>query len=113
MSGLKYHNLYMCIIAQTCLYCKLLQNAAIFFFDFVSLCSDLMATGNPFQTVAMSARRVPDDFCGGAFISPIPRNIKTTKEALSAASTLLPAERVAGRRRQLARVTYPECGTLS
>jgi hypothetical protein len=25
----------------------------------------LMASGNPFQTVAMAARRVPDDFCGG------------------------------------------------
>jgi hypothetical protein len=28
--------------------CKLLQNAAIFFLHFVSLCSDLMASGNPF-----------------------------------------------------------------
>jgi hypothetical protein len=64
MSGLKYHNLYMCIKAQTCLCCKLLQNAAIFFLYFVSLFSDLMASGNPFQTVAMAARRVPDDFCG-------------------------------------------------
>jgi hypothetical protein len=30
---------------------------------FVSLFSDLMASGNPFQTVAMADRRVPDDFC--------------------------------------------------
>jgi hypothetical protein len=59
MSGLKYHNLYKCIKAQICLRCKLLQNAAIFFLFFVSLCSDLMASGNPFQTVAMAARRVP------------------------------------------------------
>jgi hypothetical protein len=65
MSGLKYHNLYMCIKAQICLCCKLLQNAAIFFLYFFSLCSDLMASGNPFQTVAMAAGRVPDDFCGG------------------------------------------------
>jgi hypothetical protein len=41
------------------------QNAAIFFLYFVSLFSDLMAFGNPFQTVAMAARRVPDNFCGG------------------------------------------------
>jgi hypothetical protein len=65
MSGLKYHNLYMCIKAQTCLCCKLLQHAAIFFLYFVSLFSVLMASGNPFQTVAMAARRVPDYFCGG------------------------------------------------
>jgi hypothetical protein len=33
----KYHNLNMCIKAQTCLGCKLLQNVAIFFLYFVSL----------------------------------------------------------------------------
>jgi hypothetical protein len=54
----------MCLTAQI-YFCKLLQNAAIFFLHFVSLCSDLMASGNSFQTVAMAARRVPDDFCGG------------------------------------------------
>jgi hypothetical protein len=43
----------------------------------------------------------------------LPRNIKTTKEAPSVASTLLPAEQAAGRRRRLARVTYPELGTLT
>jgi adenine/guanine phosphoribosyltransferase-like PRPP-binding protein len=31
--------------------------------DNVWAVSDLMASGNPFQTVAMAARRVPDDFC--------------------------------------------------
>jgi hypothetical protein len=54
----------MCITAQI-YFCKLLQNAAIFFLHLVSLCSDLMASGNPFQTVAMAAKRVPDNFCGG------------------------------------------------
>jgi hypothetical protein len=71
MSGLKYHNLYTCIKAQICLCCKLLQNAAIFFLFFVSLCSDLKASGNQFQTVAMAARRVQDNFCGG--MSPFSR----------------------------------------
>jgi hypothetical protein len=41
---------------------------------FVSLFSDLMSSGNPFQTVAMAARRVPDDFCGGR--SPFSRFLK-------------------------------------
>jgi hypothetical protein len=49
----QYHNLYTCIKAQVCLHCKLLQNAAISFLSVVSLCSDLMAIGNPFQTVAI------------------------------------------------------------
>jgi hypothetical protein len=40
---------------------KLLQNAALFFLYFVSLYSDLMAPGNPFQTVAMVARRLYGD----------------------------------------------------
>jgi hypothetical protein len=59
MSVLKYHNIYKCIKAQIC---KLLQNAALFFLYFVSLCSDLMTSGNSFQTVA---KRVPDNVCGG------------------------------------------------
>jgi hypothetical protein len=61
MSGLKYHNLYMCIKAQIC---KLLQNPANFSCILFLLCFDLMASGNSFQTVAMAARRVPDDVCG-------------------------------------------------
>jgi hypothetical protein len=65
MSGLKYHNIYTCFKAQICLLCNLLQTTAIFFLHFVLLCSDLMASSNPFQNVAMAARRVPDDFCGG------------------------------------------------
>jgi hypothetical protein len=34
--------------------------------EFIALCSELIAFGNPFQTVAMAARRVPDKFFGGS-----------------------------------------------
>jgi hypothetical protein len=34
--------------------------------EFIALCSELIAFGNPFQTVAMAARRVSDKFFGGS-----------------------------------------------
>jgi hypothetical protein len=43
---------------------------------FVSLFSDLMASGNPFQTVAMAARRGPDNFYTVS-VRHIPRPLKT------------------------------------
>jgi hypothetical protein len=48
-----------------------------------------------------------------AEIPVYPRNIKTRKEAPSAASTLLPADRAVGSQRLYARVAYPECGSLT
>jgi hypothetical protein len=56
---------YKCASQFKFCFCKLLQNAAVFFLHLVSLGFDLMASGNPFPTVAMAARRVPDDVCGG------------------------------------------------